>query len=156
MINRFWSKVDMSGDCWLWKPPLTRYGYGQFSVGPAGNRRMVKAHRFAYELANGAIPDDLQVDHICRNRACVRPEHLRLATNKQNHENLGTAYADSKTGIRGVSFKKQTGRWVGSIGHNNKAIHVGYFDTVEEAEAAVIAKRLELHTYNDLDRQCAS
>lgn len=150
--ERFWSKVDKTEGCWFWKPPLTRYGYGQFSVGPAASRRMVKAHRFSYELERGAIPTGLQVDHICRNRACVRPDHLRLATNKQNHENLGEAFSDSKTGIRGVSYCKQTRKWLASVGHNGKAITVGRFKTIEDAEVAVIAKRNELFTYNDIDR----
>ncbi|MBP7594322.1 MAG: HNH endonuclease [Candidatus Microthrix sp.] len=55
-------------------------GYGQVRR----NNRMVKAHRLAYELFVGPIPDGLQLDHLCRNRACVRPDHLEPATGVEN------------------------------------------------------------------------
>lgn len=89
---RFWSKVDQSGACWLWTGATT-HGYGVARV----DGRNVGAHRVSYELAHGPIPQDMQVDHVCHNndlgcvvaaqcqhRACVRPDHLRLATNRDN------------------------------------------------------------------------
>lgn len=69
---RFWQKVDKSGSCWIWTGAHVPKGYGQFAV----NRRPVYAHRFAYELHHGAIPDGMQIDHLCRTPACVNPDHL--------------------------------------------------------------------------------
>lgn len=92
----------------------------------------------------------LYVDHRCHNRGCVRPDHLRLATNKQNQENLSGPHQDSSSGVRGVSWEK--GRWRACVVHDGHKINVGRFVTLDEAEAAVRAKRLELFTHNDLDR----
>jgi hypothetical protein len=78
--DRFWSKVDKSGDCWLWVASKNNRGYGQFvSVG-----RLVLAHRFSYELAKGPIPDGLTLDHLCRTPACVNPDHLEAVTMRVN------------------------------------------------------------------------
>lgn len=55
-------------------------GYGQFWDGT----KTVRAHRFSYELARGKIPEGLDLDHLCRNRACVRPDHLEPVTDKEN------------------------------------------------------------------------
>lgn len=79
-VERFWSKVDKSGDCWLWTAAVNPNGYAQFSP----NRRRVYAHRYAYELACGPIPNDLTVDHLCRVRHCVNPAHLEVVTRGEN------------------------------------------------------------------------
>lgn len=80
--TRFWSKVDKTGDCWVWIAGL-RSGYGQFRrTRDHGNPAL--AHRYAYELVNGKIPDGLQLDHLCRNRACVNPDHLEPVTQQVN------------------------------------------------------------------------
>lgn len=145
--DRFWPKVDKTGDCWLWTRALNDQGYGMFWH----QGRMVMAHRFAYGLV-AVIPDGLDLDHrhTCP-KNCVRPDHLRPATRKQNMENLaGTSLGSS--GVRGVSWFARDKKWRGQVKHNYKVHHVGYFDTIGEAEVAVIAKRLELFTHNDADR----
>lgn len=71
-VDRFWEKVDKSDECWIWTASLDRHGYGQFKL----SGKMLRAHRVAYELMVGVIPDGLVIDHLCRNRACVRPDHL--------------------------------------------------------------------------------
>jgi HNH endonuclease len=77
--RRFEDMVSKGPACWLWTGSVTRLGYGQFSVMVTrGRRRMVPAHRFAWEQAFGAIPDATDVGHRCGNRACVRPDHLQL------------------------------------------------------------------------------
>lgn len=79
--ERFWSKVDKSGECWLWTASKQKTGYGQFFV---THRKMVYAHRLAYELLRGPIQPGLHLDHLCRNRACVNPAHLEPVTNRIN------------------------------------------------------------------------
>jgi len=80
-IERFWSKVDKSGDCWLWTAGLNSAGYGKF--GPR-HGTAVAAHRFAYELVKGRIPEGLYLDHLCRVHNCVNPAHLEAVTPRIN------------------------------------------------------------------------
>lgn len=70
--QRFWAQVDASGDCWIWTGSRTDNGYGQMMV----NYQQCLAHRLAYEFLVGAIPEGLTIDHLCRNRPCVNPDHL--------------------------------------------------------------------------------
>lgn len=80
-MSRFWAKVviDPSG-CLLWAAAASGRGYGRFGHGG----RQVQAHRFAYTALVGPIGDGLVMDHLCRNRACVRPDHLEPVTNREN------------------------------------------------------------------------
>lgn len=83
--ERFWSKVrqDPSG-CWIWRGSRNSNGYGRFRV--AGRKEY--AHRVSYAALVGDLPPwtptGLQCDHLCRNRACVRPEHLELVAPREN------------------------------------------------------------------------
>lgn len=149
--QRFWSKVSIGGpeDCWVWQATKSR-GYGQLRI----DGKMVYAHRFAYELATGEpLGPGVQVDHRCHNTACVNPLHLREATNKQNCENFSGAMSNSSTRVRGVY--PHGNRFRAQVGHNYQKIHLGIFDTVGAAEAAVKAKRLELYTHNEADRRAS-
>jgi len=81
--QRFWQKVDASGGasaCWPWTAAIDARGYGSFSRGP----KKVKAHRAAAILAGMDIPDGMMIDHLCKNRRCVNPAHLRVVTPRQN------------------------------------------------------------------------
>lgn len=78
-MARFMQRVDASGDCWLWTGPTVN-GYGDFRA----ERRHHKAHRWLYEQQVGPIPDRLDLDHLCRVRHCVRPDHLEPVTRAEN------------------------------------------------------------------------
>ena len=83
--ERFWAKVQpepMSG-CYLWLGTGNQHGYSQISSG-GHSSRMLLAHRVAYELFVGPIPDHLELDHTCRVRSCVNPAHLEPVTRSEN------------------------------------------------------------------------
>lgn len=85
--ERFWAKVEKTDDdCWLWIGGTNGIGYGRFMPDGRrlGNRRLVYAHRYAYELMIGPISDGYEIDHLCRNPSCVRPEHLEAVTHAEN------------------------------------------------------------------------
>lgn len=143
--ERFWPKVDKSGDCWLWTAGKFPDGYGSFRFDGV----MTGSHRVSYELTYGAIPAGMEIDHRCRNRLCVRPDHLRAVTKKQNLENHSGPQRNNTSGARGVSWYPLTNRWVVHVAHRT----VGYFLDLEEAKAAAVAARNEMFTHNDIDRE---
>lgn len=83
MLERFWEKVEIrEGDCWLWHGFVGNTGYGRFVT---KHQHLAYAHRVSYELHHRTeIPAGKQIDHLCRNRLCVNPDHLDLVTAKVN------------------------------------------------------------------------
>lgn len=77
---RLFARVDKTETCWLWTGPVNSYGYGRLAI----NGHQVMAHRLSYEFFVGPIPEGLTLDHLCRVRRCVRPEHLEPVTNAEN------------------------------------------------------------------------
>ena len=85
-LARFEAKIDRSGECWLWRSTLDAHGYGRFGVAGATRRewRTFLAHRVSYETYVGPIPEGLDLDHLCRVRECVNPDHLEPVTRSEN------------------------------------------------------------------------
>ena len=77
---RLWPRLTPNGECMEWTGTRNEHGYGGLRV----DGRLVKAHRFAYELACGPIPDGLDVLHSCDNPPCCNPAHLELTTHLTN------------------------------------------------------------------------
>jgi hypothetical protein len=78
-------KTDGSSGCWLWEGKTHPSGYGFFNA----NGRKIYAHRYPYEYLNGPVPPSLELDHVCENKACIRPDHLDPVTHAENMRRAG-------------------------------------------------------------------
>jgi hypothetical protein len=79
-MQRFWDQVEKTSTCWLWKGYKMASGYGRFGF----NYKTLYAHRFSYELIKGDIPKGMVIDHLCKNRGCVNPDHMEVVTQREN------------------------------------------------------------------------
>lgn len=147
---RFLSKIKtLNNGCWEWTSTINRKGYGVLSV----HGKPVVAYRVSYMLFRGEIPPAMQIDHICHNRACVNPNHLRLATTTQNNENHTGANRNSGTGVRGVYWEADRQKYRVEVISKGKRHRKGGFSNLSDAAAYARELRNELMTFNDADRQ---
>lgn len=77
---KFFARLERVGDCWEWTGVLSDNGYSRFYM----NGSMHYGHRVSFEHFTGPIPDGLEIDHLCRNRKCVNPDHLDAVTRRVN------------------------------------------------------------------------
>lgn len=92
-------EFDESG-CWAWKGTIDHDGYGRvYHLG-----KKVRAHRLSYELLVGELTPGLVVDHVCRNKACINPDHLELVSQS---ENVKRSLPTSKNGMTRGKYKKR-------------------------------------------------
>ncbi len=147
-IAKFWMKVRVCqktkqqrykqtyiGSCWIWQSCFFSNGYGHYLL----KRKDYRAHRVAYELAHGEISQGKVVCHKCDNPSCVNPQHLFLATSKENTQDMISKgrLNRSRGENKGISYRKENGKWRVRYMKDYKNILVGEFDTHELALAAL-------------------
>ncbi|WP_416351937.1 HNH endonuclease signature motif containing protein [Subtercola sp. RTI3] len=129
--DTFWQKVEPTGFCWLWTGKLGPEGYALYWL----KDRTVAVHRLAYELLIGSIPKGLVLDHLCRIRNCVNPDHLEPVT-------------DTENSIRGNRFKVE----------RDACLH-GHAWTIENTLACGDSKRCRqcilIRTHAKRGKQCS-
>jgi hypothetical protein len=111
-LARFWPKVDRRGDseCWPWQGSIGTKGYGNFRLEGSAPH----AHRAAYLLLVGPIPNGLTIDHLCRNRFCVNPAHLEpvsIAVNVLRGSGTAAQNRRKTVCLRGHKFDEANTRW---------------------------------------------
>lgn len=110
-VDRFWSRVDKSGECWEWQGSRQHYGHGLMSV----KGKHLKTHRISYELHVGPIPVGLCVRHKCDNPPCVNPDHLEVGTLADNNRDRDLRGRHVKLENEAHGMHKLTDRQVATI-----------------------------------------
>ena len=100
LLPRFWKKVETepNSGCWIWVGGRTGVGYGALGFGGGRPEGLIGAHVFAYLAFRGPISHGLEIDHLCRMRWCVNPQHMELVTRRINS-------------LRGARWTPQLWRW---------------------------------------------
>lgn len=137
-LNRHEAKITRLGECLIWTGATTS-GYGR--VRHEGVNSAV--HRVVYELVNGPVSADMDIDHMCHQRACLNIEHLRVATRAENNRHRLTARHDSASGVRNVYWDAAREKWQAYIRRDGRHVHLGRFTDLEEAKRVAAAARAE-------------
>jgi hypothetical protein len=124
---------------------VNRDGYIEIRI----DRRLYKAHRLAWFYVNERWPIE-HIDHVNGKTGDNRISNLREATNAQNLQNRHGAQANSRSGLIGVTWHKQNERWRAEIVVNGTKKHLGYFETPEQAHAAYLKAKAELHPFQTI------
>ena len=104
LLRRLWTVPIGGPGCWQWAGKPNHWGYptaGRGAGGTSSNNK--RAHRLAYEELVGPIPDGMELDHLCRNKMCVSPDHLEPVTREENL---------ARRGRIGPSLNARTGRYI--------------------------------------------
>lgn len=119
-------KADRSFGC-----VCKKWGYviGRF------NQKTIRAHRVIWEIFNGEIPEGMQIDHINHIRHDNRVENLRLVSNQENCKNI-SMQKNNTSGVTGVCWSKQKGKWMAKIKVDYKTINLGLYSDIEKAVEA--------------------
>ncbi|URF03001.1 HNH endonuclease signature motif containing protein [Cupriavidus campinensis] len=118
-------------------------GYINVNVGGC----QVLAHRLAWMFMYGPIPPKMDIDHIDGDRKNNRIANLRLATRSQNNQNISRARSDNRTGLLGAHVGRSLGSYTSRISVNGKDTFLGTFATAEDAHAAYMKAKQQLHAY---------
>lgn len=118
------------------------HGYMKIKI----DKQQIGSHRLAWLYVHGVWPKG-DIDHINRNTADNRIANLREASKAENQQNILSARRHSKSGLLGAYRHSQCDRWISEIRVDGKKIFIGCFDTAEEAHAAYIRKKRELHPF---------
>ena len=103
---RFWEKVNKTGGCWEWTGARYWHGYGVFNHADTSY-----AHRVAWMLERGPIPEGLELDHLCKNKLCVRPGHLEPVTHVENVQRAGSWWRAQTHCKNGHEYTEETTLW---------------------------------------------
>ncbi len=164
--SRFQKKVrlDAGTGCHIWTGCLA--GPGGYGRSYDGEKNSVYAHRFAYELSNGPVPEGMSVHHKCHNKQCVNPAHLEAVSKKEHasrHPEVAVYLGKLRRGRKPTKrthgfpvgiFKNKCDRYVARIGLPGKRVYLGTFETAEMASSAY-QKAFEEHSASSRTKESA-
>lgn len=134
------TKRGLDTRCLLWTGPVAGAGYGALYV----KNDMKYAHRYAWERANGPIPEGMYLDHLCHTPLCCEVTHLRIATPAENNWHRSGAPSHNTSGHRNVNWDARANKWEVSLFKKGEKSHYGYFTDLDEAAEVARKAREEL------------